>query len=75
VGEETAPLVLPPPGEIESLYELARTGNLYAIQERAGHIETLGESYVPFAHKLQELAGSFQVRALVDFLKQYVEQG
>jgi hypothetical protein len=64
-----AELVPPPKEELDILLDLARRGNMQAIRERAAHIETLGEQYVPFARRLSELAKGFeedQILALVE---------
>ena len=42
-------LVPPPEEEMAVLHDLALMGDMWAIRERAAHIETLGEQYAPFA--------------------------
>jgi CheY-like chemotaxis protein len=69
----SAPLVPPPREEMEVLLDLALRGNLRAIRERAAHIETLGEPYVPFARKLRELAKGFEERDLLALVEQHME--
>jgi hypothetical protein len=74
-AETTAgPLVPPPVEELDILLDLARRGNLRAIQERVAHIETLGEQYVPFARKLHELAEGFEERELMALVEQHMER-
>jgi CheY-like chemotaxis protein len=65
------PLVLPVE-EIQELYELARIGNIFAIEERLHELEGLGGPYLPFIRSLQQLAHDFQVRALVSLLEQHL---
>jgi PAS domain S-box-containing protein len=63
-------LVPPSEEEMEILLDLARRGDMRAIREQTTHIETLGEQYVPFAHRLRELAKGFeekQIRALIEW--------
>ena len=71
--EEEAILVPPPEAEMDVLLDLARRGNLRAIQERAARIATLGEQYVPFARKLRELAKSFEEQELLALVERYRE--
>lgn len=66
------PLVPPPPEELEILRELALKGDVYALQARAVHIETLGAEYAPFARHLHALARDFRVRAVEEFVQQFV---
>jgi hypothetical protein len=61
----------PPEEEMQILHDLARRGNMRAIQERAAHIETLGEQYVPFARKLHELAWDFEERQILALIESY----
>ncbi|HEY2929336.1 ATP-binding protein [Piscinibacter sp.] len=68
------PLVAPPAEELEVLYQLARTGNMRRIRERAEHIASLGAEYRGFADTLLQLAGRFQSRAILDLVAQYLQQ-
>lgn len=67
---ERAPSVLaaalnpPPPEEMEVLQQLARLGNMRAIQVRAEHLEQLDPLYRPFAEQLRTLARGYQSKAL-----------
>jgi len=72
-GEETT-LVFPPEKEMAVLYDLAMRGNMRAIRERAAHIETLDEAYIPLARKLAELARGFQERAILALIEHYVNK-
>ena len=65
-------LVVPPPEEMEILYELAMLGSMKKIRERAIYLAELDEKYAPLAAKLQDLAQSFQEKALVHLLEQYL---
>jgi CheY-like chemotaxis protein len=68
-----AGLVPPPQEELAVLLDLVRRGDMHGIRERAAHIETLGEQYVPFANKLRELAKSFEEREILALVRRYVE--
>jgi DNA-binding NarL/FixJ family response regulator len=67
-------LTPPPQEEMDVLIDLALRGNLWAIQERAVSIETLGEQYIPFARKLRELAKGFEEKQIVTLIERYMEQ-
>ena len=65
-------LVALPRDEIEVLYELAMLGSMKKIRERAVYLQELDEQYAPLAAKLQELAGGFQEKAIVNLIEQYL---
>jgi hypothetical protein len=67
-------LVPPPDDELAILHDLALRGDMRAIRERAAHIETLGEQYVPIARKLRELAKSFEERAILTLVERYIDE-
>jgi CheY-like chemotaxis protein len=75
-GEKESKVILvpPPAEEMEILLDLARRGNMRAIREYAAHIETLGEPYAPFAHKLRELAKGFEERQIRALVERYMEE-
>ncbi|NET57075.1 MAG: PAS domain S-box protein [Symploca sp. SIO2E6] len=64
-------LVVPPSTEIANLYELAMMGDIGGIIEQAKRLEQLDEQFVPFAHKLLQLAKGFQEKQILEFVKQY----
>ncbi|MBE9208249.1 PAS domain S-box protein [Nostoc sp. LEGE 06077] len=53
-------LVLPPPAELEILYELVMKGNFRGIIKQAALISQIDQKYVPFAKQLHQLAKGFQ---------------
>jgi hypothetical protein len=59
---------------MEVLHDLALRGDMRGIRERAAHIETLGEQYAPFVHKLRELAKGFEDRAILALIERYMEK-
>ena len=67
-------LVPPPPEELAILYDLARRGNLQAVQERATQLAKRDEKFGPFADKLRQLACQFEDKALVAVIQQYLEK-
>jgi CheY-like chemotaxis protein len=67
-------LVPPPPQELETLYELARRGNLQAIAERASRLETMDARLGPFAARLGQLARAFEDRAVLALIEPFIEE-
>lgn len=65
-------LIAPPFSEMEILYNLAMLGSMRKICDRANYLEELDKKYIPFAHTLKELAGGFQEKAIVAFVKKYL---
>lgn len=64
-------LVIPPPTEIASLYELAMMGDIGGIIEQARVLQELDEQFIPFANKLLQLAKGFQEKQILEFVKKY----
>jgi len=67
-------LVVPPPTEMASLYELAMMGDIGGILEQAKRLQELDEQFVPFANKLLQLAKGFQEKQILEFVKQYTTE-
>jgi signal transduction histidine kinase/DNA-binding NarL/FixJ family response regulator len=66
------PLIVPPPEELEVLYELAKLGSMRKIRERSVYLEEIDEKYLPFANKLKDLAQGFQEKAIVTLIEKYL---
>lgn len=64
-------LIAPPPEEIEQLFELAMRGNIKGIREQAQKLKLLDEKFIPFAEQLQQLAKSFQIEKIREFIQPY----
>jgi CheY-like chemotaxis protein len=69
---ESVPLLVPPPEELEVLYELAMLGSMRKIRERAVYLEEYSDRYIPFASKLKDLAQGFQEKAIVALIEKYL---
>jgi CheY-like chemotaxis protein len=69
--EETGDFVVPPQGEIETLYQLARVGNMEMIRARADYLEQLDQRYVPFASLLRRLAEGYRSKAITTLVERY----
>jgi CheY-like chemotaxis protein len=65
---------LPPDAqELAALLDLARQGNLRAIRQRAAQLSAADPALQPFAARLDELARGYEERALLEFVRGYVE--
>jgi PAS domain S-box-containing protein len=69
--EETGAFVVPPQHEIETLYQLARVGNMEMIKARADYLKQLDQQYIPFASLLRNLAESYRSKALTTLVGRY----
>ncbi|NEP53940.1 MAG: response regulator, partial [Moorea sp. SIO3C2] len=67
------PLVIPPPAEMEVLYELAMLGSMKKIRQRANYLEELDTKYIPFAKKLKDLAEGFQEQKILALVEKYLD--
>jgi CheY-like chemotaxis protein len=63
--------VYPPSEEMVVLRQLARTGNMRTIAERADYLKRLDARYAPFATRLSALAERFQSKAIVSLVEEY----
>ncbi|WP_280155972.1 ATP-binding protein [Piscinibacter sp. XHJ-5] len=71
--DAAAPLVAPPPQEMEELLRLARFGNMRSIRTHAQHLASLDARYRPLAARLYKLADAFETVAIVQLLKELQE--
>ncbi|CAG0930332.1 two-component system, NarL family, sensor histidine kinase EvgS [Thermoflexales bacterium] len=67
-------LIPPASEELAILYDLARRGNLQAVQERAAQLAKLDEKFAPFANQVSQLVRQFEDKALVALIQQYLEK-
>ena len=71
--DKEEPLVAPPVDELKILHDLVHKGDIYGINERASHIETLSVEYVPFVRKLHELAQGFEIQDILLLVERYLD--
>lgn len=64
-------LIVPAPETIEYLFDLAMRGNIRLIKEEAEKLKLSDRNLTNFANRIQELATSFQLEKIRDFLQQY----
>jgi CheY-like chemotaxis protein len=69
--EPAAGVVVPPPDEIETLYQLARAGNMRSLGARADYLQDLDSRYAAFAGQLRGLAESYQSKAILALVARY----
>ncbi len=72
-AEGLAEITAPPAEEIEILYDLAMSGNMREILNRASHLETMDTKYRPFARTLRKLARTFEDKKILSLIKEYKE--
>jgi PAS domain S-box-containing protein len=68
---DPAPLVAPPNEELETLYRLAKIGNMRSIREQAERLVALDARWRPFADRLRSLAERFESRAILALIERY----
>ena len=72
IATDTANLKLipPPPAELEKLLDLAKRGDIKAIETAIMQLEKC-EQYLPFVNRIRELADNFQVKQIRELLKSF----
>ncbi|MBN2117043.1 MAG: hypothetical protein JW730_10745 [Anaerolineales bacterium] len=68
------PLIAPPAGDLEMLYNLALRGDMRRIQEKADSLAQTDENYKSFAAKLSRLAEDFETKAVLELIKHSMEE-
>lgn len=64
-------LVAPPVEELDKLFDLAMRGNIQGIETIVRELEQLDVKFAPFAVEIRQLAASFQVKKIREFLKSF----
>jgi CheY-like chemotaxis protein len=72
-SQEREELILPPPGEMLCLHELALRGDMRKIRAWATALEERDSRYGRFAGKLRELAGGFKAKAILALIEEHKE--
>jgi hypothetical protein len=62
-------LVIPPPEEMRVLHQLALTGNMRDIRDRAAYLKELDARYAPFADRLTSLARRYQSKSILELIE------
>jgi CheY-like chemotaxis protein len=66
------PFIVPPPDELEVLYELAMLGSMRQIRERADYLEDLDPRFSSFTQTLKELGQGFQEKAILALIEEHL---
>jgi CHASE2 domain-containing sensor protein/CheY-like chemotaxis protein len=76
LGENTvsSAILAPEAAELLTLYDLAMMGNLQGIEEACKKLEQQHAKYAPFAAQLRQLAESFALDRIEEFLKQFIDK-
>ena len=70
-GGDDAGMTVPPADEIETLWQLARIGNMRRIREQAGYLRGLDPAYGPFASRVDALAQGYHSKQLMAFVARF----
>lgn len=73
-AESGEAIVAPPDTELLRLYETARTGNMRKIRELADDLAASHAQCGAFAARLHKLADAYESKALVAFVRRYVDE-
>jgi signal transduction histidine kinase/DNA-binding NarL/FixJ family response regulator len=71
--ESAGPMVPPPAEELAVLHDLARSGRIWDIRQRALRLAERDAAYRPFFEKLQALTKGFEIEQLLAFIEQFSE--
>jgi len=69
---EMETLALLPQVERTRVYDLAKKGNMQAIEEWTMHVEALSDQYVPLASRLRDLAQGFEEGQILALVERYM---
>lgn len=65
-------MVMPPSGELATLYQAAQDGFMADIQQEANRLKQLNSEYTAFANKLLELSHKFDDEGILNLLKPHI---
>ncbi|WP_084555026.1 MASE1 domain-containing protein [[Phormidium ambiguum] IAM M-71] len=68
----TQNLVVPPAEELEKLYQMAKIGDIAAIEVEAQRISELDHKYAVFIDRILELVSQFEDREIVKLLEEHL---
>jgi PAS domain S-box-containing protein len=69
------PVEVPPADEMDTLYRLARVGDMQQIMAQVERLIELDERYRPFASQLAALARRYQSKAVLSFVEEHRNAG
>nr|MBA3530654.1 response regulator [Ardenticatenales bacterium] len=71
-ADESHPTTLPSRAELGVLYDLALRGNMVGVQTYADQLETLSDTYKPFAAQVREMARAFDDNRLLALIEPHL---
>jgi response regulator RpfG family c-di-GMP phosphodiesterase len=73
-AEPEGPLVFPPPIILTEMINLARLGDIAAVQQYADDLVQDNPQYAPFTANVQQFTDSFQINQLESFLEEGLDE-
>ena len=70
--QATLPMVPPPPETVATLFEIAMSGDIAAVNEQANQLAQSDERFIPFADQLHYFVKCFQIDKMCDWLESYL---
>lgn len=65
------PLISPPSSTLENLLQLARMGDILAIQDEVILLQESDRTFIPFANHILDYARDFQIKRIREFLESH----
>ena len=72
LNNTTSKLIVPPPEELQALWNAASIGDIAGVEKQAYRIQLLDRKYLSFSAKLLELTQEIDEEAIVKLVKQYI---
>ncbi|NMF58893.1 PAS domain S-box protein [Pseudanabaena yagii] len=69
IEETTQPLIFPPTCTLDKLIQMARIGDILAIQDEVILLQETDPAFVPFTKQILSYAREFQIRRIREFLE------
>ncbi len=63
--------IAPPAAELNRLLDFAMRGNIQGIEILLDELERLDDKFLPFTHKVRQLADNFQIKNIREFIKSF----
>ena len=73
-GELSQPLISPPTDTLEKLLQLARMGDILAIQDEVTLLKANDFTFIPFANQVLDYARDFQIKRIREFLESQTQK-
>ncbi|TYQ23969.1 PAS domain S-box protein [Pseudanabaena sp. UWO310] len=73
IDATSSPLVLPPNCAVEKLLQLARMGDILAIQEEVTLLQETNSQFIPFSEQVLDYAREFQIKRIREFLELQIQ--